>query len=241
MDHTGQKWGKPPPQANSDQIAETIVQLFKFSPAQARNAYSAILLLPGVGGGIRFHPLLGPYKKQWNKNMERYASFWDPSPVLQAMAQTPFHILTNNISLLRKHLIVTCRLLCLYRSHDLANLKRTVSILDVKIPFIKIKRKGQTMLKWERVLSLPQTPQISPFHLIQAYVALTRQYGKMGGPVLLALQPPHRPISADTVGSITKTFFGIIWYLLKNLGPPLHERGRGRLTQKIGFKRRGGL
>ena len=39
-----------PPHANSDQIADAIVQLFHFSPSQARNAYSAVLLLTGVGG-----------------------------------------------------------------------------------------------------------------------------------------------------------------------------------------------
>ena len=45
-----------------DQIAQAIIQLFQYSTAQARNAYSAILILPGFEG-IRFNPLLNPYKK----------------------------------------------------------------------------------------------------------------------------------------------------------------------------------
>ena len=191
---------------------------------------------PGLGG-VRFHPLLGPYKKEWNRNTEKYASFWDPEPVLRALQSVPFHSLTNpaNLQTLRLHLIISCRLLCLYRSHDLANLKRSVSVLGGKTPFIKIKRKGQNVFKWERMVSIPRYPQISPFHLLQAYVGLTKDQGKVGGPVLLALKPPYQPISADTVGSITKNFleqFGIssqIW-------GPHSTRGAGvGLMRKLGL------
>jgi hypothetical protein len=191
--------------ASSDELADAIVQLFQFSPAQARNAYSAVLLLPGVGMGVRFHPLLTPYKRRWNTNVEKYGVFWDPLPILRAMAQTPLAALKADLRTLRAHLIVTCRLLCLYRSIDLANLRRCVSVVD-GIPFIQIKRKGRRCFKWERVVSLPQIPQVSPFHLIQEYVALTRRQAKSGGPVLLTLKAPFRPLKADSVASVTKGF-----------------------------------
>ena len=94
---------------------------------------------------------------------------------------------------------------------------------------------GQKMPKWERIVSIPDCPEISPFHLLKAYVALTRKKGQLGGPVLLSLTPPYRPISADTVASITKKFleqFGIssrIW-------GPHSTRGAG-----VGFMRKLGL
>jgi hypothetical protein len=229
--------GVHPTEATPDQIAEGIIKIFQFSPAQARNAYSAIMLLPGVGAGVRFHPLLNPYKKEWNKNVERYGSFWDPEPVLRALMAVPFHSLTDpeNLQTLRLQLILCCRLLCLYRSHDLANLKRTVSVLNGRTPFIKIKRKGQNFFKWERMVSIPKFPQISPFHLLQAYVSLTRKQGKLGGPVLLSLQPPFKPISADTVGSITKNFLEDFGISSKIWGPH-STRGAGvSLMKRLGL------
>ena len=61
------------------------------------------------------------------------------------------------------------------------------------IPFIQIKRKGWKMHKWERVVSLHERPQISPFHLMQAYVATTKSHGKPGGvycfPLFLHINP----------------------------------------------------
>jgi hypothetical protein len=205
--------GIHPPGASIDQLADAIIQIFRISPSQARNAYAATLLIPGLGG-LRFCTLLNPYKKLWNQNVEKYGSFWDPGPILMSLASEGF---PTDIQTLRDNFIICARLLCLYRSHDLSTLKRTISILSNKIPFIKLKRKGQKVAKWERMVSLPETPQISPFHLLKAYVALTRHQGKLGGPVLLSLIPPFKPITADTVGSITKKVlerFGIstkIW------------------------------
>ena len=183
---------------------------------------------------MRFHPLLNPYKRQWNVNVEKYAKFWDPLPILRALAAVPLHMLRQDVSLLRTHLILACRLLCLYRSADLANLKRLVSIMD-KVPFIKIKRKGQRSFKWERVVCVPNCPQISPFHLIQEYVALTRKQGKPGGPVLLTLKPPFKPIKADTIGSITKNFLEKMGISSRIWGPH-STRGAGvGLMKKLGL------
>ena len=162
--------GVNPPEATADNIADGIIQIFKFSPAQARNAYSGVVLLPGVGGGVRFHPLLQPYKKMWNVSTERYGAFWDPTPLLLHLSEIPFHTLEGDLSKLRLQAILVSRLLCLYRSSDLANLQRTVSFFG-GVPFIKVRRKGQKFPKWERVVCLPDKPQISPFHLFQAYVA----------------------------------------------------------------------
>ena len=156
------------------------MQLFTFSPAQARNAYSAVLLLPEVATGVRFHPLLQPYKRLWSAHVPKYGAFWDPWPLLLHLAQTPIVDLEQDTALLRLQLILVLRLLCLFRSHDLAQMKRTASILGA-VPYIKVRRKGQKRCQWERVVSLPDYPQISPFHLLQTYVRVTRGQIKPGG------------------------------------------------------------
>ena len=226
--------GIDPPSASTDQVVDCIVQIFQVSPSQARNAYSALLLLPGVGG-FRFHPLLTPYKRMWNQNVEKYGHFWDPTPVLHTLMLNDMPLLHSNISLLRTQLILCCRLLCLYRSHDLSQLRRTVSVLGQKIPFIKSKRKGQKIHKLERMLSISECPQISPFHLLQAYVDLTKDQGHVGGPVLLTLNAPFRAISADTVGSITKRFLNENG-IPSNIWGPHSTRGAG-----VGFLKKLGL
>ena len=35
-------------------------------------------------------------------------------------------------------------------------------------------------------------------------MALTKDQAKAGGPVLLGLKPPFRPLTADAIGSVTK-------------------------------------
>jgi hypothetical protein len=192
------KNGINPPDSNLDQVAQAIIQLFQYSISQARNAYSAMLLIPQFGQ-LRFHPFLTPYKRLWNQNVEKYGHFWDPLPMLLEMVKSQ----PLTICDLRKRLIICARLLCLFRSSDFANCKRIVSVIG-DIPFIKVKRKGQKTHKFERIVSLPSLPQISPFHLMQSYVTLTRSHGKPGGELLLSLNPPYKPLSSDTIASITK-------------------------------------
>ena len=188
--HLLEEGGVSPPQATVDQVADAIVQLFQISATQARNAYSALLLIPGYAG-IRFHTLLSLYKRLWNKGTEKYGALWDPMPMLIELATTPLHELKNNLPHLRLQFILCSLILCLYRSSDLANLKRITSIFW-GVSFVKVKRKGQKLPKWERMVSIPECPQISPFHLLQAYVEATREMGEPGGGVLLSLNPPTK-------------------------------------------------
>ena len=39
---------------------------------------------------------------------------------------------------------------------------------------------------------------------MQSYVAQTKSHGKPGGELLLSLKPPYKPLSSDTIASITK-------------------------------------
>ncbi len=71
------KNGINPPESDLDQVAQAIIQLFQYSIPQARCAYSPMLLIPQFGQ-LRFHPLLRPYKRLWNQNVEKYGHFLGP-------------------------------------------------------------------------------------------------------------------------------------------------------------------
>jgi len=109
-----------------------------------------------------------------------------------------------------------------------------VSIID-NTPFIKKKRKGQRNFKWERVVCIPDCPQLSPFHLIKMYVHMTRTQEEPAGALLLSLKHPFRRIKSDTIGSLTKQFLEKFGMSSKIWGPH-STRGAG-----VGFMRRMGL
>lgn len=77
--------GINPMEASTNQVVESILQLNTTSVSQARNAYSAVMLLPNMGG-VRFNPLLSRAKRAWNTNVEKYGSFWDCQPALSSLA-----------------------------------------------------------------------------------------------------------------------------------------------------------
>ena len=161
--------GINPPHASLEEVADSVIQIFQVSPAQARNAYSGALLIPSLSQ-LRFVSLLNPYKRLWNLNVQKYGHFYDAWPLLLQLAAMSWEDLKRDLTALRLQFILAARFLCLYRSHDLANLKRSISVVS-SCPFVKVKRKGQKFPHWEKMLSLPDWPQISPAHLLQEYVA----------------------------------------------------------------------
>jgi hypothetical protein len=206
--------GIQPQTANVAEVVSVLLQLHSMSPAQARNAYSGLVLFPHLQA-LRFHQALVPYKKLWNSNVQKYASFWDAGQVLQALAAT--QLKPGDVGALRDRLILCCRLLALHRGVDLSRVVRTVSMVQGQ-PYILLKRKGWKTFKWEQVISLPHHPGISPWHLLQAYVQATHGQCHPGGPLLLQLNPPYKPLTANTVNSITKK-------LLLKLGVPMSVWG----------------
>ena len=82
---------------------------------------------------------------------------------------------------------------------------RTVSKFGQK-PFVLVQRKGWLMPKWEAVVTIPSCPEICPWTLLQKYVQLTaKAHGvPSGSPVFRALTPPHPPLKANSLGSLTK-------------------------------------
>jgi len=164
--------------SNQD-LAAAIIQIHQYSPSQARNAYSAALLVPGFQS-LRFEPLLQPFKRLWNVSIEKYASFWSATNLLQKLAATPLAP-EPTLPVLRDRLILCCKLLLLHRSIDLSRVLRTTSMVE-DTPFLMIKRKGWQQHKWEKILALPTMPHISPWHLIVQYVRKTSYMAKPGYP-----------------------------------------------------------
>ena len=72
--------GLDPALLSGDDIATQIALLHKFSASQARNAYSAILLIPGFLH-LQHNILLRKIKKEWSTNQVKYPNFWDGSRV----------------------------------------------------------------------------------------------------------------------------------------------------------------
>jgi hypothetical protein len=215
-------------------VATSLLALHRLAPNEARNAYSACLLLPGFQA-LRFSTLLGPMKKGWGKSNPKYASFWDASPVLEHLAGVQGPLTDLPIETLRSHLILVCRLLCLHRGIDLARTVRTVSFVGVR-PFVLLQRKGWTHPRWEELLVLDSCPMLSPWHLMRVYVQRTRAMGSPGGPLLLSLHPPYKGLSSDTINGITKRFLATLGLDMAHWGAH-STRGAGvRLYKQRGLQ-----
>jgi hypothetical protein len=97
-------------------------------------------------------------------------------------------------------------LLGLHRSIDLTRTLRTVSFAG-SVPFVLIKRKGWRSYKWEEVMSIPSHPHISPWHLMQKYVAMTSHLVPPGSPVFVGLPASGKkgkPLCSSTIGGLTR-------------------------------------
>ena len=92
-----EKDGVDPPSATADKTADGIIQLFKWYPAQARNVYSGVLLLPGVGGGLAVPPPFATIQKVIEYEHRALRSFWHPQPLLMNLAQTTLEALGRDL------------------------------------------------------------------------------------------------------------------------------------------------
>jgi hypothetical protein len=199
--------GIDPKSCSFDQIASQLIKLSEFSMSEAKNAYSALLLLPGFDQ-LRFNNLLHPFKRLWSASNQKYQGFWDAKQLLIKLSITKLN--KENIQKFRDRLIIIWRLFHLTRSIDLARLYRTISRTGDRY-YVLMQRKKQRLPSWHEVIALEDN-DISPLHLLLLYVQLTASMGRPGGPVFLAFKSPYKPLSSDRVGSITKnllTSYGI--------------------------------
>jgi len=198
--------GINPTTASLPQLASQILYLNKFLPSQAKNAYSACLLLPGLDQ-LRFSPILGQAKRAWNKSSIRYPCFWDVHPILERMKNQTIN--WNSVAQVRARLILTTRIFMLFRSGDLANTFRCMS-KSGDTHYIMVRRKGHLKPHWEPIINIG-LPHLNPFHLLKKYVAMTASCVPAGSLLLRSLIKPFRPLSANAIGSATRA-------VLKELG-----------------------
>ena len=182
-----------------DAFVGLLLELHAVSPSQACNAYSALLLVPGFHD-VKYHPLLKQAKKAWNKHSPRYAAFWDPVPVFVAFLNTSYDV--KYIAHARIRLIMLWRFLGLFRSIDLSRTKRQVSSIGER-RFVVVQRKKKPDYRWEEILVL-HLHAWSPWHALCTYVELTAPLVAPGSALLIALHRPYLPLTADTIGSLTR-------------------------------------
>jgi hypothetical protein len=177
-----------------------LLRAHKKSVSQARNAYSAFLLIPGFDN-VRFNPMLKPLKDAWRSTAPKYATFWDVEPCLDLLKSQALS--DNDLPSLRIRLILCFRFFMLFRSVDLARTWRQISLTQGK-PFVWCQRKGWKTPRWQEVLSMEDCKELSPWHLMQRYVRLTLDIAPPGTQLLRSLVSPFSPLSADRVASLTK-------------------------------------
>ena len=209
------------------QVVSVSSTLFQHSMSQACSAYAAIVTFSSMTS-LKFDPAIRAMKQQWNASSPRYAAFWCGTTVLQSLMAPPVNFRCR--IQVRNTLIIVWRLLHLYRSVDLAHLRR----LWAKGPngelYIAAQRKGWLSYRWERVMVLPNHPNVCPLHLIVRYMHITPE-GAPRVPLLVALVKPHGALSSDRVGALTK-------HILQAHGvdvthyKPHTTRGAGKLIHK---------
>ena len=138
------------------------------------------------------------------------------------------HLTIISLKDLRLHVIFVLRILCLFRSTDLANLQRLVPFggSDNSEPYVLVRRKGWRHHKWEKLLVLEENVLLSPWHLLQAYVNRTEKQGASGGPMFLSLARLFKGLRSAAIGSIAKEAFRKFG-INTNIFGPHSTRGAG--------------
>jgi hypothetical protein len=198
------------------QMAGNILFLNKYSPAQARNAYSALLLLPGWEQ-LRFCNLLGACKRTWNSSQSKYTTFWDAEQLLQKLVQEPLD--WNSIPQVRDRLIIVSRLLNLSRSIDLARTWRCQSQVG-DVLYVLSQRKNQKRPQWEAFVKL-DSPSVSPAHLLKRYVAMKAHLVPAGSLLLRQLVPPPFHLWWQTQWAVSPKEFYPSLVLPLSFGDPI--------------------
>ena len=160
-----------------------------------------MLLIPGWEH-LKFSSLLKPCKKLWNISEPKYAEFWSATNVLQRLSQIPLD--WSSIKQVRGRLIMSLRLLHLYRSIDLERTYRSLSLQEGAV-YILSRRKGMRSRAWEKMIALVPLQELTaetwnlsstgiscvcPTALLFQYVQLTAGQIPRGGALFCALTPP---------------------------------------------------
>ena len=71
-----------------DAFAAVLLDLHAESASQAHNAYSGLVMIPGLEP-LKFSTLLHDVRKEWYASAPRYEDFWDPVPLVLKFASQP--------------------------------------------------------------------------------------------------------------------------------------------------------
>ena len=134
-----------------DQMGATLLNMDKINSAATRQAYCALLWVPGYEH-LRFNPLLKMAKQKWNHSPVKYGTFWEAENVLaQLMKQ---NLNWTSVRCVRDRLILVLRIFHLTRSIDLERMVRSISKVGDKF-FILLKREGATSGRLGGVIETP--------------------------------------------------------------------------------------
>ena len=201
-----------------EETASWLLKMAKISPHEARNAYSALLLIPGWEP-LRFVPLIKACKKEWNNSGAKYAEFWDAKTILQKLLCEP--LAWQDVQQVRNRAIILLRLLHLCRSIDLARAWRRAS--PYQGLWLWLQRKGARRPSFEKLMSLTTQNAalqfVCPTAVVLQYVKLTANLAKPGSKLFLSLTPPLRHFRLPQSGGLPSVFSRIWGCLCQCLGP----------------------
>ena len=96
------------------------------------------------------------------------------------------------------------------RSIDLARTWRCQSHVG-NVLYVLTQRKNQKRPQWEAVVNVPNSPSVSPAHLLKRYVAMTAHLVPAGSLLLRQLVPPLFPFGSKYFGEYHQKDFGQVW------------------------------
>ena len=76
---------------------------------------------------------------------------------------------------------------------------------------------------------------LSPLHLVQRHVQLASLQSKPGGPVFLSLNPPFQPLSANSIGRITRQLLLRLGVPMAIFGPHSTRGAAVKMFKKLGL------
>lgn len=172
-----------------------------FSVHCARNAYSALLLLPSFHN-LRFDLALKPLKRKWSASKPKYDSFYDVQAILGHLASAPCPTTEDDI---RLRLVLLLRFLCLFRGVDIARSRRDTLKTQSQPWLMESKRKGRLYFAFYPIHSI--SPQAcNPQFWLHSYLQLTSAF--KGPELILSLpsQGQRTPLSSDRINALTTQF-----------------------------------
>ena len=169
------------------------------SESMARNLYSALCLFPCLSQ-LRFEPTLKAVKRNWGAAVPRYHTFYRVQPLINALAKSVIWDSELTEKALRLRAILALRFFCLFRGIDLARAKRDLVITNPEVWYLKTRRKGRRKEGLYPVARI-SLASVCPQSCLSVYLEKSKDYS--GDALFVSLTFPRRPISADTINSLT--------------------------------------